>query len=640
MTEENVTKGMSKEDFLNSVKDFNPNANIKQISKAYDFSKNAHAGQKRASGDEFFSHSLEVAYLLAELRLDSETICAALLHDVIEDAKVKPERFRKEFGDEIFELVQGVTKIREIKLEKSEDENLRKVLLATIKDIRVMLIKLVDRLHNMRTLKYLDREKQIILSKETLNIYAPIAYKLGMYRLKSELEDLSLRFLEPEVYQEMKKKITIKKEVREAEVEKLTQMIEKKLQEKGINAKVIGRAKSFYSIYKKMMKKGYKFEDIHDLYAIRILTNTLDECYRILGIIHSTWTPVPKMFDDYIATPKPNMYQSVHTEVIVAGKPVEIQIRTWDMHYLAEDGIAAHWRYKDTERDKEFDKKISWLKQLLEWKRTSADAREFIETMKIDLFKDQIVVFTPKGDPIALPEGSTPVDFGYMVHTDIGDHCIRAKINNAIAPLDRELKSGDLIEIITSKNAAPSRHWLKFVKTNQAKTKIRHALNIFADREQKPEVETMEDESLIEKLDIKGIKLNMVKIAKCCNPQFKDEVQGFRMKDGRVAVHKLTCENLRLLDDNRKIKLDWIDKGVKTPIIQLRVEIIDRIGLLADILNIFSREKINVEVVTQKMVKEKLVISFELKLTRQTNINDIINQLKGIKNIIDVRRTG
>ena len=643
MTEENKSEGMSRENFLDAVKEFNPKADLKLISKAYDFSKNAHAGQKRVSGDDFFSHVLEVAYLLAELRLDSETVCAALLHDVVEDARIKPERIMAEFGGEVYELVRGVTKIKAIKLETGEEarnENLRKVLLATIKDIRVILIKLIDRLHNMRTLKYLDREKQIALSKETLNIYAPIAYKLGMYNIKSELEDLSLRYLEPDAYQEIKSKIAKKKEQRDAEVKHLTNEIEKKLREKGIKANVVGRAKSFYSIYKKIKKKGYHFENVHDLYAIRILADSDDECYRILGVIHSSWTPIPGTFTDYIATPKPNMYQSIHTDIIVGGEPVEIQIRTMDMHYQAEDGIAAHWRYKDTERDKEFDKKISWLKQLLEWKRDSADARDFIESMKIDLFKDQIVVFTPKGDPIPLPEGSTPIDFAYMVHTDIGNHCVRVKVNNAIAPLDSELKSGDLVEIIIAKNAKPSRHWLKFAKTHQAKGKIRHALDIDADREQKPEDETMGDEDLIQKLDIKGIKLNQVKLARCCRPQFKDEVQGFRMKYGKIAVHKLTCDNIRLQDEKKKIKLGWIDTGAKPSIIELRIEIIDRIGLLADILNIFSREGLNVETVTQRMIKEKLVILFELKMTKKINISELINQLKAIRNIIDVRRTG
>ncbi|MBI2141986.1 bifunctional (p)ppGpp synthetase/guanosine-3',5'-bis(diphosphate) 3'-pyrophosphohydrolase, partial [Candidatus Woesearchaeota archaeon] len=472
MSLEYAAESLSKQEFLKRVLDYNPNADALLIERAYDFAEKSHEGQKRLCGRPFFMHCKDVAYMLVKLRLDTATICAGLLHDVLEDTGKRPEQLGKVFGDEILGLVQGVTKIRSISLGSKEEEraeNVRKVLLATIKDIRVILIKLADRLHNMRTLKYTPEESRKAVSRETLDIYVPVAYKLGMYKIKSELEDLCLKYLNPSVYQELKRRVSRKKEEREGEVKSIISQIKKALANKGLRAAITGRAKNFHSIYRKMIKKGIPFDSVHDLSAIRILTESHDDCYRILGILHSTWTPILKNFDDYIATPKPNMYQSLHTEVIMDGKPVEVQIRTWTMHHIAEEGIAAHWLYKDTERDKKFDRRIAWLKQILDWRMTSASAKEFVESLKIDLFKDEIYVITPKGDAIPLPEGATPVDFAYAVHTDVGNHCARAKVNNTIMPLDAELKSGDVVEIITAKNASPSRNWLQFVRTDNAK---------------------------------------------------------------------------------------------------------------------------------------------------------------------------
>ncbi|TAL52262.1 MAG: bifunctional (p)ppGpp synthetase/guanosine-3',5'-bis(diphosphate) 3'-pyrophosphohydrolase [Nanoarchaeota archaeon] len=643
MTVENKTNGMSREEFLADVKKFNPNANTVIIGKAYDFAKEAHRGQMRASGEEHFTHVFEVAYLLAELRLDSDTVAAALLHDVIEDTGIKLKTLQEKFGEEIASLVEGVTKIKPLDLkteDKAKMQNLRKVILATSKDVRVILIKLIDRLHNMRTLKYLDSQKQHQIAMETLNIYAPIAYKLGMYRIKLELEDLSLRYLDPKIYKEIKDRVVTKKEERDKEVESIIQEIRELLDEKSLKAKVTGRAKSFYSIYKKMKKKGLPFEEIHDLYAIRIIVDNTDECYRALGIIHSNWTPVPKMFDDYIATPKPNLYQSIHTEVIIDGRPVEIQIRTLEMHFQAEDGIAAHWRYHGTERDKAFDKKITWLKQILEWKRTSKDAEEFIESLKVDLFKDQIIVFTPKGDPIPLAEGATPIDFAYMVHTEIGNHCQQAKVNGHIQPLDSELKSGDIVEIVLSRKPTVARHWLTIAKTTSAKEKIRQALQLTKDRDRKAEAAIeISDEQALKRIEAKGIKKSQLTRPKCCKLTYGKEIVGYQMKDGKIAVHSLTCETLQTLDDKRKVRLQW-EKEEEKNIYKLKVEIIDRLGLLADVLNILAKNKVNVETINQKMVKDRLVITFALvPKSEHIPMSEVIKEIKLVKNVLSVVKT-
>src|SRR3989338_8249473 len=537
------------QELIKKILEYNPNANIELINKAHDFAKKAHTRQKRASGEDFFLHPLEVAKILIDMKADSATICAGLLHDTVEDTKITPELLKQEFGDEIAELVEGVTKIGIMHFESKEDynaENIRKVILATAKDIRVILIKLADRLHNMRTMKFLSEKTQKDNSRETLEIYAPIAYKLGMFKMKSELEDLSLRFLKPEVYTELKEKVAVKKEEREKEVTQAVEKIKNLLAEKGINAFVYGRAKHFFSIYKKMTAKHKKFEEIYDLVAVRIITSTTEECYRILGLIHSNWSPIPNGFHDYIATPKPNLYKSINTEIVFEGTPIEIQIRTWDMHYMAEDGIAAHWRYKETERDKKFDKKIIWLKQILTWKRDSQNAKDFIESLKVDLFENEIVVFTPKGDPVTLPEGATSIDFAYQVHTEIGNQCSKAKVNGILIPLEHQLKSGDIVEIITSKNAVPSRNWLKFIKTNLAKTEIRQALSIKGIQH----IEEEEDKSIniVRLIELEDKKIKEIpKISKCCNPKFGDAITAFFTKEKKITVHKLGCPNIATL---------------------------------------------------------------------------------------------
>lgn len=616
--------------------EYNPNADVRLIEKAYDFAENSHEGQKRLCGRPFFMHCKDVAYMLVKLRLDTATICAGLLHDVLEDTGHRPEHLNKIFGDEILGLVQGVTKIKSINLggkEEERAENVRKVLLATIKDIRVILIKLADRLHNMRTLKYMPEESRKAVSRETLDIYVPVAYKLGMYKIKSELEDLCLKYLDPSVYQELKLRVSKKRDEREGEIKKIIGRIKEALVHKGLKATITGRAKNFHSIYRKMVKKGITFDLVHDLSAIRIIAESPDDCYRILGILHSTWTPILKNFDDYIATPKPNMYQSLHTEMMMDGKPVEVQIRTWTMHHVAEEGIAAHWLYKDTERDKKFDRRIAWLKQILDWRMTSASAKEFVESLKIDLFKDEIYVITPKGDAIPLPEGATPVDFAYAVHTDVGNHCVRAKVNNAIMPLDTELKSGDVVEILTSKNASPSRNWLQFVKTGPAMGKIRHALGIVYVQHRDVK-EPLDERQIIAMVDFP--KASLLKIARCCSPQPGDGISGYRIKDGKVAVHKALCDNLKQSGQEKWMPMGWKLREAEKPV-RLRAEVIDRTGLFQEILGALAASGIKIAAINTKNAKDKLYLILEVKPLAQSALDEAISAVKRVRNVVDVR---
>ncbi|MBP2072622.1 MAG: diphosphokinase / guanosine-3,5-bis(diphosphate) 3-diphosphatase [Thermoanaerobacterium sp.] len=469
------------EKVINKVKEYDKTENdINLILKAYDYALKAHEGQYRNSGEPYIVHPVEVAMILANLELDVSTIASGLLHDVIEDTSITYEDIKNEFGQEIADLVDGVTKLGMIEYKskvEQQAENMRKMLIAMAKDIRVIMIKLADRLHNMRTLKYLSEEKQKEKAQETLEIYAPIAHRLGMSMIKWELEDLSLRYLHPDDYYSLVEKVAKKRKEREESIKELIDKLKEKLNEIGIKAEVDGRPKHFYSIYKKMKQQNKTFEQIYDLMAVRVIVNTVKDCYGTLGAVHTLWKPMPGRFKDYIAMPKPNMYQSLHTTVIgPKGEPFEIQIRTWDMHRTAEYGIAAHWRYKEGKSyEDEFDAKLSWLRQLLEWQRELKDAKEFMETLKIDLFTDEVYVFTPKGDVISLPAGSTPIDFAYSIHTEIGHRLNGAKVNGKIVPIDYELKNGDIVEILTTTNSdrGPSRDWLQIVKSSQAKNKIR-----------------------------------------------------------------------------------------------------------------------------------------------------------------------
>ena len=464
---------------LSKIKEYNPNCNVEKITKAYYFAKNEHEGQFRNSGEPYFVHPVAVATILAQLYMDDATIIAGLMHDVLEDTDVTFEQMAQEFDEEIAKLVDGVTKLKKIKYQskqESQANNLRKMVLAMNSDIRVIIIKIADRLHNMRTLEYMKKAKQLEKAKETIEIYAPLAYRLGMSSVKWELEDLSLRYLEPDIYYDLAEKVKKKRSEREKIIQDIISEIDLSLKKNNINAKIKGRPKSLYSIYKKMYKQNKTFDEIFDLTAIRIIVPTVSDCYAVLGIVHSKWKPIPSRFKDYIAVPKPNLYQSLHNTLIGSnGEVFEVQIRTFDMHKTAEYGIAAHWKYKEgVDRTTNFDEKLTWLRQLMDWQREVNDNREFITSFKEDFITDEVFVFSPKGDVINLVTGSTPIDFAYKVHTAVGNNCVGAKVDGRIVPLSYKLKNGNIVEILTNPNSSgPSKDWLKIVKSSQARTKIK-----------------------------------------------------------------------------------------------------------------------------------------------------------------------
>jgi GTP pyrophosphokinase len=465
-------------DILEKMGRYLPGADFSLIEKAYVFSAKVHQGQVRLSGETYLTHPLEVAAILADMKMDIFTVASGLLHDTVEDTYTTLDEIMQTFGPEIASLVDGLTKISKITLathEEQQAENFRKMLLAMAKDIRIVLIKLADRLHNMRTLEYLPPESQVKIAQETLDIYAPLANRLGIDRIKTELEDLSFRYLFPEEHRDLMREVAWKKEERERYIQEVSSIISEKLSSYGLVGKVSGRPKHFYSIYKKMKAQNLEFQQVYDVIAFRIILATVKDCYEALGILHSLWKPVPGRFKDYIAMPKANGYQSLHTTVIGPyGERVEIQIRTEEMNRTAEEGIAAHWQYKEGKGISPKDsKQFAWVRQLLEWQQDLRDPREFLETVKIDLFPDEVYVFTPKGDVKQFPIGSTPVDFAYSIHTQIGQQCVGAKVNGKIVPLRYQLKNGDIVEIVTSPAHQPSKDWLKFVKTSRARTKIR-----------------------------------------------------------------------------------------------------------------------------------------------------------------------
>lgn len=503
------------EELLNRIKAYNPNVNEDLLRQAYLFALSLHGDQKRHSGEPYIVHPLAVAMILAELELDTETIVAGLLHDVIEDTGIALEAISDHFGAEIASLVDGVTKLSRIEFRSKEEqqaENLRKMFLAMAKDIRVILIKLADRLHNMRTLQYHTPEKQRTIAQETLEIFAPLAHRLGIYRLKWELEDLAFRYLEPEKYRSLAERVARTRAAREEYTRQVIEVLRQRLEEAGIKAELQGRPKNLYSIYRKMERQGKDYSEIFDTTGIRALVDTVRDCYAVLGVVHTIWKPVPGRFKDYIAVPKENMYQSLHTTVVgPQGEPLEVQIRTWDMHRTAEYGIAAHWRYKEGRpRDEEIEAKLAWLRELLEWVHEMRDARQFMERLKIDVFADVVFVFTPKGDVIELPAGAVPLDFAYRIHTEIGHRFKGAKVNGRLVPIDYKLKTGDIVEIITGKQPNPSRDWLTIVRTSQARNKIR----AWFKREWREEVIERGREMLEKEARKQGLELEVLKSEK------------------------------------------------------------------------------------------------------------------------------
>ena len=466
-------------EFMEYIHTYLTDDECNQILKAFELADKAHEGQFRASGEPYIMHPLAVADILAHLQIDHITLMAALMHDVVEDTSYSKEDLEEMFGSEVAFLVDGVTKLNQFQYETKEDrqmENYRKMILAMAKDVRVVVIKLGDRLHNMRTLKHMRSDKQKRIAKETLEIFAPLAHRLGIFNVKWELEDLSFRYLEPEKYYDLVDQMKQKRQVREDIVNDTMSQLTKALGEAHIKADIKGRPKHFYSIYKKMKKDNRDLSQIYDLLAVRVIVDSIPDCYAVLGIAHSLWKPLPYRFKDYISMPKSNMYQSLHTTVIgTMGQPVEIQIRTWEMHRVSEYGVAAHWRYKEGNKngDKEFDQKVAWLRQVLEWQDTS-NPTELVNALKLDVFSGEVFVFTPKGDVVKLPIGSVPLDFAYRVHTDVGHRCVGAKVNGKIVPLDYTLQNGDIVDIITSKTSKPSLDWLNIVGSSESKSKIRN----------------------------------------------------------------------------------------------------------------------------------------------------------------------
>ena len=466
-------------EFMEYIHTYLTDDECNQVLKAFELADKAHEGQLRASGEPYIMHPLAVAEILAHLQIDHITLMAALMHDVVEDTSYSKEDLENMFGSEVAFLVDGVTKLNQFQYETKEDrqmENYRKMILAMAKDVRVVVIKLGDRLHNMRTLKHMRSDKQKRIAKETLEIFAPLAHRLGIFNVKWELEDLSFRYLEPEKYYDLVDQMKQKRQAREDIVNDTMSQLTKALGEAHIKADIKGRPKHFYSIYKKMKKDNRDLSQIYDLLAVRVIVDTIPDCYAVLGIAHSLWKPLPYRFKDYISMPKSNMYQSLHTTVIgTMGQPVEIQIRTWEMHRVSEYGVAAHWRYKEGNKsgDKDFDQKVAWLRQVLEWQDTS-NPTELVNALKLDVFSGEVFVFTPKGDVVKLPIGSVPLDFAYRVHTDVGHRCVGAKVNGKIVPLDYTLQNGDIVDIITSKTGRPSLDWLNIVGSSESKSKIRN----------------------------------------------------------------------------------------------------------------------------------------------------------------------
>ncbi len=462
---------------LSRIRQYYAGGDLNPVIKAYEYAEKMHEGQLRKSGEPYITHPVNVAYILAELELDIQSICAALLHDVVEDTDCDHDCLIREFGETITLLVEGVTKLTKIPYTSKEEqqiENLRKMFFAMAKDVRVIVIKLADRLHNMRTLKYQPEEKQREIARETLEVYAPLSHRLGMSKIKWELEDLSLRYIDPIGYYEIVDKIAQKRDERELYIKDIIQILQEKLESLSIKSHVEGRAKHFYSIYRKMFMQNKSIDELYDLFAVRVIVDSVADCYSVLGMVHELYKPIPGRFKDYIAMPKPNMYQSLHSTLIGrGGTPFEIQIRTWEMHQIAENGIAAHWKYKEGKSGSdEMDSKLEWIKQLLEIQKDMTNAEDFMQTLKIDMFSDEVFVFTPKGDVISLPVGATPIDFAYAIHSAVGNRMSGAKVNGKIVPLSSSLENGDIVEVITSGNQGPHLDWIKICKTSQARNKI------------------------------------------------------------------------------------------------------------------------------------------------------------------------
>lgn len=647
-----------------------PESDIAMVRKAYETALKAHEGQTRLSGEPYIIHPLEVAITLAMLKLDTTTISAALLHDVIEDTNYSYEFIKNEFSEDVAMLVDGVTKISSLKNRSkshAQAETLRKMLLATIKDIRVIIIKLADKLHNMRTIMFQPEHKQFRIAKETIDIYAPIARRLGISSLATELEDISFHVLNRSEFDEIKEKLAQKQNEVESYIQMVRTVLESRLVDLQVKVEVKGRAKSYYSIYRKMQMAGKSFDEIFDIRGIRLITDEVRDCYAILGIVHSIWSPIEGRFKDYIAVPKSNMYQSLHTTVIgPEGFPLEVQIRTREMDNTAEMGIAAHWVYKEDGRTAKRDyKNLSILDSFSGINLDTMNTRDFVSTVKMDLYEDEIFVFTPKGMIIKLAKGATPIDFAYAIHTEVGHKCSGAKVNNKLVPLRTKLKSGDIIEVLTSKNARPSEAWLKFVKSGAARYKIRSWLRRHSDdlskteeelkkkEEKKREVKKAsvtipEDEQLkIKKISgdrkvgitIEGTSNVLIKLAQCCQPIPGDDVVGFITRGRGITIHRKSCISLERLkgEKERFINIIWDKDDTNKYPVKVTVEAMDRPNLLKDVTDEISLAKSNIiKVEAQLTGRETASLKFILEVKSNEHLNEIIKRIKKVKNVTNV----
>lgn len=730
------THVISVEEFFEMIKKYLNDNQVAFVHKAYDVAAKAHANQRRKSGEPYIIHPLGVATILAELQMDETTLAAAFLHDVVEDTETTLDQLKEMFGVKVADLVDGVTKLGKIEYISKEDqqiENYRKMFLAMAKDIRVIMIKLADRLHNMRTMKYMPVHKQQSISRETMEVYAPLAHRLGIYTIKWELEDLAFRYMEPEIYYDLVEQVKVKRREREAMIHEAMAEIKEHLDEQNIKCEIQGRPKNFYSIYKKMQRDHKELSEIYDLLAIRVLVDTVADCYGTLGVVHSLWRPIPGRVKDYIAVPKSNMYQSLHTTVLYHnGQPLEIQIRTFEMHRISEFGIAAHWRYKESGGksnmpsggDKDFEAKLSWLRQLLEWHKDMSDSRDFVNTVKMDVFADEVFVFTPRGDVIDLPVGSVPIDFAYRIHTDVGNRCVGAKVNGRIVPLDYKLSNGDIVEVITSKQATgPSRDWMNIVGSSDTRNKIRSWFkkerreeNIAKGREML-EKETKRlgydikvllkadklktvaasfrldgEEALYASVGYGGVTLNgvmsklvelykkeqkltvtkdlsqllaelkprrskakashgilvkgeegiMVKLARCCNPIPGDPVIGYITRGSGISVHRTDCPNV--LSNNpdeqrRLIEVSWDITTDAVYKVNIVINASDRTGMMADIMQVTSEAKLNINALNCRTDKHKnAYITMGLDISNLDQLDNIMNKIKRMKGVYSVER--
>ncbi len=706
-------------DILESLESAYKGKDLELCLKAYDYSKKAHKNQKRASGEEYFIHPCTVAQILVDLGLDSATIAAAFLHDVIEDTPISEGDIKKEFGDEVLELVNGVTKLEKIEFHSKEEEqaeNFRKLFVAMAKDIRVIIIKLADRLHNMRSLNFLSVERQQRMARETLEVYAPIASRLGISQVKCELEDLCLKYLEPDVYEFLS--TAVEERIKEGGdlIEHVVNEVRDMLKDSNVSGEVFGRRKHLYSIYRKMKTRGKTFDQIYDVVAIRVIVNSVDECYEIFGKIHFKWKPVPGRIKDYIATPKANLYRSLHTTVVTNfGKVFEIQIRTYEMNHAAEYGIAAHWKYKENkEQAEEFDTRLTWIREVMEWQGGLKDSKEFLNSLKGDLYSSEVLVFTPKGDVKSLPKDATPIDFAYSIHSAIGNKCVGAKVNGKMVPLNTTLQVGDVVEVVTSSNSkGPSWDWLKIVKSSSVRVKIRQFFKkamkddnvkvgktmleeeakhrnytlsellteesfsmlsnkmsfssqeeMFASvgygavgvnqvivklidyyRKKQPKQEIVKyyasNKNHASSVSVKGMAGLLVRFAGCCTPVPGDDIVGFISRGHGVTVHRKSCPNLKNVDNERLIEVDWVDTGKNTFNASIKVIGSHQAEILSSVAGIVALLKLDIVSTNGRtdMKTNQVVVDFNVRLNTKGDLDTLIKKIKQDSKIIDVFRT-